>query len=161
MFATNPHVNASSDFDGDSVSFTYNCADCELVQTNDALATVEEMANGQSKYSPFDIVFVDADKTRLYQYVEALVGNDNVLRKGGLILVDNTLWKGLVIDAARGYDSDSEDVAPQDKHQDKKNRRARKLASKMHRFNSAVVKDARVEVLQLSLRDGLTMIRKR
>lgn len=118
------------------------------------MATVEEMAKGQSKYSPFDIVFVDADKTRLYQYVEALVSNDNVLRKGGLILVDNTLWKGLVLDAARGYDS--EDAAPQDK----KNRRARKLASKMHRFNSAVVKDARVEVLQLSLRDGLTMIRK-
>ena len=154
------------DFDGDSISFTYNnIAGCELLRVNDALATIEEMALGSSTHAAFDIVFVDADKTRLMEYVNALVSNDRVLKKGGLILVDNVLWKGLVLDAAssnNGYDSSSDDEGlSQDKELLKKNRRARKLANKMHRFNSAVVKDDRVEVLMMNLRDGLSMIRKR
>ena len=45
-----------------------------------------------SKTKAFDLVFVDADKTRLLEYVEACVINDSVLKKGGLIVVDNTLW---------------------------------------------------------------------
>jgi len=117
------------------------------------------------QYAPFDIVFVDADKTRLIEYVDALVSGDRVLKKGGLILVDNVLWKGLVLDAASGggFDSDYERLQPSSCTEQellKKNRRARKLANKMHRFNSAVVKDDRVEVLMMNLRDGLSMIRK-
>ncbi len=42
------------------------------------------------------------NKTRLIDYVNALVESDRVLRKGGLILVDNNvLWKGVVLDVAR------------------------------------------------------------
>jgi len=155
------------DFGGDSISFTYNnIAGCELLRVNDALATVEEMASNNSPHAAFDIAFVDADKTRLMEYVDALVGNDNVLKKGGLILVDNVLWKGLVLDAAiggNGYDSSSDDdeSLSEDKNMLRKNRRARKLANKMHRFNSAIVKDDRVDVLMMNLRDGLSMIRKR
>lgn len=157
---------ASRDFDDDSISFTYNnIAGCELRRVDDALATIEEMASGSDpaeNAAAFDIVFVDADKTRLMEYVDALVGNDRVLKSGGLILVDNVLWKGLVLDAAAGYDSSSDDneEISQAKELLKKNRRARKLASKMHRFNSAVVKDDRVEVLMMNVRDGLSMIRK-
>ena len=149
------------DFDEDSIYFAYdNIAGCELRQANDALAAVEEMASSNSEELAFDIVFLDADKTRMMEYVDALVSNDRVLKKGGLIIVDNVLWKGLVIDAAsNGYDSDVE--LDQDKETIKKNRRARKLANKMHRFNSAVVKDDRVDVLMMNLRDGLSMIRKR
>ena len=155
------------DFGGDSISFTYNnIAGCELLRVNDALATVEEMASNNSPHAAFDMAFVDADKTRLMEYVDALVGNDNVLKKGGLILVDNVLWKGLVLDAAiggNGYDSSSDDdeSLSEDKNMLRKNRRARKLANKMHRFNSAIVKDDRVDVLMMNLRDGLSMIRKR
>jgi predicted O-methyltransferase YrrM len=43
----------------------------------------------------------------------------------------------------------------------RKNRRARKLANKMHRFNSEIVRDPRVEVLVLPIRDGLSVIRKK
>ena len=153
------------DFDDDSISLTYNnIAGCQLLRVNDALATVEEMASSDHiTHAPFDIVFVDADKTRLMDYVNALVSNDRVLKKGGLILVDNVLWKGLVLGAGRnnsnGYDSGEE--LSEDEESLRKNRRARKLANKMHRFNSAVRRDDRVEVLILNVRDGLSMIRKR
>ncbi len=133
-----------------------------MLQVNDALATVEEMALGKPTHGAFDIAFVDADKTRLVEYVDALVGNDRVLKKGGLILVDNVLWKGLVLDASGNNGRDSgDDESSENKKLLRKNRRARKLANKMHKFNSAVVKDDRVDVLMMNLRDGLSMIRKR
>lgn len=152
------------DFVDESISFIYkNIAGCELRRVNDALATIEEMAaSNDDMQAPFDIVFVDADKTRLMDYVNALVSNDRVLKKGGLILVDNVLWKGLVLGAGRntgGYDSGDE--LSEDEESLRKNRRARKLANKMHRFNSAVRRDNRVDVLLLNVRDGLSMIRKR
>lgn len=158
------------DFDGDSVTYEYDGASCKLMRVNDALATVEEMTADSSPDAtkPFDIVFVDADKTRLMEYVDALVSNDRILKKGGLIMVDNVLWKGLVLDASSGYDSESEDETSTESESSKsekdllrKNRRARKLANKMHRFNCAVVQDERVEVLLMPLRDGLSLIRKK
>ncbi len=136
-----------------------------MLRVNDALATVEEMASCNPAQAAFDIVFVDADKTRLIEYVNALVGNDRVLKRGGLILVDNVLWKGLVLDAARGggYDPSTggDDGPSEDEEMLGRNRRARKLANKMHRFNTAVVRDERVEVLMMNVRDGLSLIRKR
>lgn len=138
-----------------------NIAGCELRRVNDALATIEEMALHNPPQAAYDIVFVDADKTRLYEYVNVLVSNDRVLKKGGLILVDNVLWKGLVLDASKGYDFSDDESLSEDKELLRKNRRARKLSNKMHRFNSAVVKDDRVDVLMMNLRDGLSIIRKR
>ena len=150
------------DFDGDSTSFLYNdIAGCELLRVNDALATIEEMALHNPPQAAYDIVFVDADKTRLYEYVNVLVSNDRVLKKGGLILVDNVLWKGLVLDASKGYDFSDDESLSEDKELLRKNRRARKLSNKMHRFNRSVVKDDRVDVLMMNLRDGLSIIRKR
>jgi len=132
-----------------------------LLRVNDALATLEEMASCNPTQAAFDIVFVDADKTRLIDYVNALVSNDRVLKRGGLILVDNVLWKGLVLDASsNGYDSGGDEPS-EDEESLRRNRRARKLANKMHRFNSAVVRDDRVEVLMMNIRDGLSLIRKR
>ena len=158
--------------DGDFVTYPYkNIATCELRQVNDALAAVEEMTLDESKSTkPFDIVFLDADKTRLMEYVEVLVSNDAILKKGGMFVVDNVLWKGLVLDASgSGNDTDDDSSSPSDDQsllkaeRDllKKNRRSRKLANKMHRFNTAVVQDERVEVLLMPLRDGLSLIRKK
>jgi predicted sulfurtransferase/predicted O-methyltransferase YrrM len=157
-----------ADFEDDSISFTYKkIAGCELLRVNDALATVEEMADSESILSPFDIAFVDADKNRLMEYVDALVRNDRLLKKGGLIIVDNVLWKGLVLNASS--DGDSRDSIEQtslitsykEKESLKKSRRARKLAMAMHQFNFEVVRDERVEVLMMPIRDGLSLIRKR
>ncbi|KAL7564793.1 hypothetical protein ACA910_021055 [Epithemia clementina (nom. ined.)] len=159
---------------------------CDLIHTSDALAILEEMAAGRGQLAPgtpFDLVFVDADKTRLYEYANACLSSDVILHKGGLIVVDNVLWKGLVLGAAAGNNSNnslsrssSSDVDDDDDEQEKsdeiyeqqdqfelnrRNRRARKLANKMHRFNTAIACDIRAEVLVLPLRDGLSIIRKK
>ena len=138
-------------------------ATCELMQVSDALAKVEEMAAGRSDVlpGPFDLVFIDADKTRLPEYAEACLSSDRLLKKGGLLVVDNVLWKGLVLEASTGTFSSLRETEETEEAEQRKNRRARKLATKMHRFNSAIVQDSRAEVLVLPMRDGLSVIRKK
>ena len=151
----------------DSVTLSYgDLVGVELMKVNDALATVEEIARGDGsvRAAPFDLVFVDADKTRLLEYVEACVTSDKLLKKGGLIVVDNVLWKGLVLGSSGDGMSQSEIEKAEDGLDDKglkKSRRARKLAGLMHKFNSAVCKDDRLEVVLLPMRDGLSIIRKK
>jgi predicted O-methyltransferase YrrM len=169
-----------------SLSLFNDTVGCDIVRVTDALATVEEIAMGSSSSTggpqvqqpaPFDLVFVDADKTRLLEYVEVCLRNDNVLKPGGYIVVDNVLWKGLVVEASAGDfsslspASSSSDLENEDPNSSssssgseeewRKNRRARRLANQMHAFNSAIVLDKRVEVLLLPMRDGLSVIRKR
>jgi predicted O-methyltransferase YrrM len=116
---------------------------------------------GDIQPAPFDLVFLDADKTRLLEYTEALLSSDRVLKPGGIIVVDNVLWKGLVLEASNGNFSSLQEFADTEDEALRRNRRARKLATKMHRFNSEIVKDNRVDVLVLPLRDGLSVIRKK
>ena len=85
----------------------------------------------------FDLVFIDADK-RLYSDYYDLVFPK--VRKGGLILADNTLWDGKVL--AEPHPSD-------------------KQTAGILRFNDKIKDDARVEKVILPLRDGLTMIWKK
>jgi caffeoyl-CoA O-methyltransferase len=97
-----------------------------------ALATLEGLAGGPS----FDMAFVDADKPPYADYFEAVLP---MVRSGGLLVFDNTLRGGRVVDA---HDS-SEDVLG------------------MRRFNDAVASDDRIEVALLAFADGLTVIRRR
>jgi caffeoyl-CoA O-methyltransferase len=86
---------------------------------------------------PFDLVFIDADKTGYRDYYEAALPK---LGPHGLIVVDNTLWSGRVLHAD---DADaSEDT--------------RALAA----FNDYVVADPRVVCVMLTVRDGVTLIRR-
>jgi O-methyltransferase len=146
-------------------SVSLNCADfatCELVRVSDALAAVEDLAlrGRDGAPAPFDFVFVDADKTRLYDYVNVFLSSD-LLKRGGLIVVDNVLYKGLVLEAAGDVFPSLQDTDEDTDATLRKNRRQRRLASKMHRFNEAIVRDDRAEVTILPLRDGLSVIRKR
>lgn len=84
----------------------------------------------------FDMAFIDGDKRTYVETYEMVLG---VLRPGGFILADNTLWDGHVTDPA--YDRD-----PQTRG--------------IRRFNDHVAGDERVERVILPLRDGLTLIRK-
>ncbi len=84
----------------------------------------------------FDMAFIDGDKRTYVETYEMALG---VLRPGGFILADNTLWDGHVTDPA--YDRD-----PQTRG--------------IRRFNDHVAGDERVERVILPLRDGLTLIRK-
>lgn len=151
--------------DVDNLNMTYNnMAGCELLKVSDALATIEAMANPSIESlrpAPFDMIFIDADKTRLLEYVNALLENDLILKKGGLILVDNVLWKGLVLEASTGGSRMKEDNTEDDDDTLRKRRRGRKLANKMHNFNSKILIEDRVEVVVLPMRDGLSVIRKK
>jgi predicted O-methyltransferase YrrM len=152
--------------DVDSVSLKFKNAGCEIVRVNDALAYVEALSvSDDRKMSPFDIIFVDADKTRLPDYMEVFLKNDRILKKGGAIIVDNVLWKGAVVGTADEPTMSTVDPNQIDtfatEAELKKSRRARKLANIMHQFNTNIMKDARVEVVILPIRDGLSLIRKR
>ncbi len=85
---------------------------------------------------PIDLAFIDADKQSYAGYYEELLRR---LRPNGVILVDNTLWSGAVIDTAATDD----DVRA------------------IRAFNDLVAADARVESTILTIGDGLTLIRKR
>lgn len=83
----------------------------------------------------YDFAFVDADKSGYDTYYEQAL---RLLRPGGLVAIDNTLWSGWVAEPARG-DEDTEAL--------------RALNRKIH-------DDARVEMCLLSIGDGLTLARK-
>ena len=85
----------------------------------------------------FDMAFIDGDKRTYVETYEMVL---QILRPGGFILADNTLWDGHVTDPA--YDKD---------HQ----------TQGIRRFNDHIAQDNRVEQVILPLRDGLTLIRKK
>ena len=83
----------------------------------------------------FDLVFIDADKKEYCDYLDLMLP---LMREGGWILADNTLWDGHIIESA--YDKDKQTVA-------------------LRAFNDKVAADNRLEKVILPLRDGLTIIR--
>ena len=83
----------------------------------------------------FDLAFIDADKTNYTNYFDEIVPR---LRVGGLILVDNTLWSGRVIDDSA---DDADTVA-------------------LRAFNVKVVADERVSAVIVPIGDGLTFLQK-
>lgn len=85
----------------------------------------------------FDMAFVDGDKRTYMESYEMVL---SLLRPGGFILADNTLWDGHVVDHA--YDKD-------------------KQTHGIESFNDFVAHDPRVERVMLPLRDGLTLIYKK
>jgi len=84
---------------------------------------------------PFDLIFIDADKSSYGDYYEAVLPK---LAPRGLIAVDNTLWSGRILDPA---DSSEDTVA-------------------LRRFNEKVAADPRVVAALTTVRDGVTLIRR-
>ena len=85
----------------------------------------------------FDLVFMDGDKRQYMQYYEMVMQHTS---PNAIILADNTLWDGHVVDKA--YENDRQTNA-------------------INEFNAYLAADQRVEKFILPLRDGLTMIRKK
>jgi predicted O-methyltransferase YrrM len=85
----------------------------------------------------FDLVFIDADKRKYCEYYESVFDK---VRKGGIILADNTLWDGKIL----------EEPHPNDKQ-----------TIGIIRFNEMIANDTRIEKVILPLRDGLTVIYKK
>ena len=82
---------------------------------------------------PFDLVFIDADKENYYRYYELMLPK---LRAGGLIVADNVLWSGRVLNPQAASD--------------------RAIVE----FNRRVAADPRVELALLTVRDGVLVARK-
>ena len=100
-----------------------------------ALATLDAML-GAGEAGRYDFAFIDADKGNYGGYYERCL---ELVRAGGLIAVDNTLWNGWVADPA---------------HTDDDTRAIRA-------FNDTVVADERVDVSLVPIGDGLTLARRR
>ena len=94
-----------------------------------ALETLEELKNKK-----FDMIFIDADKMNYKQYYEKSLG---LINQGGLIIIDNVLWHGEVVD---------------EKNNDK-------FTLNIREFNEFVSKDKRVEQIIIPLGDGMTVCR--
>ncbi len=96
---------------------------------NPALDTLEELSNEK-----FDMVFIDADKMNYKKYYEKSLG---LINQGGLIIIDNVLWHGEVVD---------------EKNDDK-------FTINIREFNKFVSEDNRVEQIIIPLGDGMTVCR--
>lgn len=94
----------------------------------DALAVVPSLPSG------WDMVYIDANKRHYTEYFEMVLP---LVRQGGFILADNTLWDGKVATGSR----DPQTLG-------------------IERFNDAVARDPRVETAIIPIRDGLTLLRK-
>ncbi|MEX0685966.1 MAG: class I SAM-dependent methyltransferase [Balneolales bacterium] len=97
------------------------------VRIGKAIHTIESI------HEPIDMVFMDADKDNYPNYYELVIPK---LRAGGIIVVDNALWNGAVLDPKE----------PQEKAID--------------RLNKIILKDDRVENVLLTVRDGINLVRK-
>ena len=84
---------------------------------------------------PYDLVFLDADKENYPHYFDLIIDK---LETGGVILSDNVLWSGKVLEKA-----------------------ADEATSALQEYNHKINTDARVETIILPIRDGLTITRKR
>jgi caffeoyl-CoA O-methyltransferase len=90
----------------------------------------------QGQAGTFDLAFIDADKTNYLAYYERAL---QLLRPGGLVLIDNTLWSGRVADPAV---NDPDTVA-------------------LRELNDTLLRDERVDLSLLPVGDGLTLALKR
>jgi caffeoyl-CoA O-methyltransferase len=84
----------------------------------------------------YDLIFLDADKENYLNYYHLVFDK---LRQGGIILADNALWSGKVLDLSQN-DKETEGI---------------------REFNEAVTQDSRVDNVLLTIRDGIMMIRKK
>jgi len=82
----------------------------------------------------FDLVFIDADKVNYSQYYDMVIDK---VRHGGIILADNVLWSGKIVEDKKDKDTLALDA-----------------------FNKKIQEDPRVSNVMLSIRDGIMMIRK-
>lgn len=90
----------------------------------------------ETLHRPWDLVFLDADKVNLSLYYNQLIPH---LPSGGIMLIDNILWSGKVVEPLSDKDKDTKAILE---------------------VNQLVAEDPRVEQTILSIRDGIMMLRK-
>ncbi|KAH9317970.1 hypothetical protein KI387_019739, partial [Taxus chinensis] len=106
-----------------------------------ALSLLDEMIQNEEMHNSFDFAFIDADKENALKYHECLLG---LVKVGGLLCYDNTLWSGSV-------------AKPPDGTMPEKWRQIRDYTIEL---NKALSADRRIEITQLPVGDGLTLCRR-
>jgi len=84
----------------------------------------------------FDIVFIDADKESYPEYYDLII---NKVRSGGIIIADNILWSGKILEKVEKDDQATKSIIE---------------------FNNKIIEDDRVKNIILPIRDGLNIVRK-
>ena len=102
-----------------------------ILHIGNALEVIKTLEN-----ISFDLVFIDADKKEYIAYYQAVMP---LVRKGGFILADNTLWNGKIVGQPSGND---------------------RRTIEIQEFNDLIAQDRRIEKIILPLRDGLTIMKK-
>ncbi|MCC6818460.1 MAG: class I SAM-dependent methyltransferase [Bacteroidia bacterium] len=102
--------------------------------TGDALTSIKHL---NEQVNTWDLVWIDADKSEYMAYYELLIDK---VRPGGLIMADNVLWSGKILD--------KEEIL---KDRD---------TAILNEFNNKITADSRVDNLLLPIRDGIMMLRK-
>jgi caffeoyl-CoA O-methyltransferase len=103
--------------------------DARLGDASEIIPTLDET---------FDLVFIDADKPNYFNYYNLVFPK---LRIGGVVIADNVLWSGTVLNVEKGTENDESCVA-------------------LHELNKAILADERVSNILLAVRDGLMVVRK-
>ncbi|KAK4423943.1 Flavonoid 3',5'-methyltransferase [Sesamum alatum] len=107
---------------------------------SDAMAAINNLLhNGEE--GTFDFAFVDADKENYIKYHEQLL---KLVRVGGIIAYDNTLWSGTV---AASEDDDMQDYL-------------KGCRGHIMKLNTFLAQDPRIELAQLSIGDGVTLCKR-
>ena len=101
-----------------------------------ALRTLDELVAREKQRGKFDFAFIDADKANYQNYFERCL---KLVRPGGLIALDNTLWSGRVLDE----------------------RSAEEDTRALRAFNHKLARDRRVHIALLTIGDGLTLALKK
>ncbi|MCB1379903.1 MAG: class I SAM-dependent methyltransferase [Alphaproteobacteria bacterium] len=109
-------------------------AQCMDLHLDGGTAAIDRLLTA-GEQGTFDLAFIDADKTGYDAYYEGAL---TLLRRGGLILVDNVLWGGDVADPDK-TDADTKAIRA---------------------LNAKICHDSRVEICMVPICDGLTMARK-
>eukprot|EP01087_Luapelamoeba_hula_P005021 TRINITY_DN15114_c0_g1_i1.p1 TRINITY_DN15114_c0_g1~~TRINITY_DN15114_c0_g1_i1.p1 ORF type:complete len:279 (+),score=62.83 TRINITY_DN15114_c0_g1_i1:47-838(+) len=97
-----------------------------------AVESLDHLLNAEKAHDTFDFAFIDADKLNYYAYYERVL---QLVRVGGMIVVDNVLWQGQV---ANDEDHSADTVA-------------------IRAFNEKLSKDERIELTMLGMGDGVTV----
>jgi predicted O-methyltransferase YrrM len=103
---------------------------CIQRETGDALKLIPALQQ------QFDLVFIDAEKKDYIKYYELVIGK---VRAGGFVLADNVLWDGKVLKTNEYTDKETKGIIE---------------------FNRHIQRDRRVENVIVSIRDGISLIRK-
>ncbi|GMI60253.1 hypothetical protein ScalyP_jg2515 [Parmales sp. scaly parma] len=125
----------------------------------DTLKSLTTATDGKSDQEPFDMVFLDADKRAYRSYIDFLLSS-NLLSCDCLIICDNVLFKGLVLNSTiTGKKKLGKKLGKKKlnywagRHQE--------IADELHAFNEYVNNDKRVDVVLVPLRDGLTLMKRK